>query len=338
VFLGKFMKNLLLSLMLIFPIFGGLASAQDKPAPEKVQSVDEKIRQLIKELGADSYEVREKAHQALEKIGKPALDALRKAYKDEDLEVSSRAQDLIKKITGKKIPEIKPKKDVPSIPRRTPEEMPSNPFNPDDMKDMLDKLKEFEGLSPNLKKTLDSFRKALEGNKDGSLDLGEMGKLFEKLFNKKLPGMPGPSPIVPKPDSVSEIEKALGIKTRSVNEALQKHLYISPRSAASPPVPLKDGIVLEAVDINGHAFSQGLRPYDIIIFIGTKPAPKTPMPGPYVAWDEWRGKAMPAILPKQLEPLKTNKLYVEVIREGKPCKVIEMNPLPKTKGKKDRNF
>jgi hypothetical protein len=338
------MKNILLSLMLLFPISGGLASAQDKPAPEKTQSVDEKIRQLIDELGADAYEVREKAHQALEKIGKPALDALRKAYKGDDLEVSSRAQDLIEKITGKKIPEDNPKKDAPSTPDRPSGEMPPNPINPDNMKDMLDKLKGFEGLSPNLKKTLDSFRKVLEGNKDGSMDLGEMGKLFEQLFNKKLPGMPGPSPdpqVVPKPDqakSVSEIEKALGIETKPVDGVLQKHLYISPRSGAKPPVALKVGFVLEVVDKKGHAFAQGLRPYDIIIFIGTTAAPKTPMPGPYVAWDDWRGKAMPATSPQQLESLKVNKLFIEVIREGKPCKVIEMNPLPKTKGKKDRNF
>ena len=109
------MKNILVGLMFLFP--ASVVMAQDKPTPEKTESVEDKIRRLVEELGDDSYHIREKAHKALEKIGKPALEALRKAFKSVDLEVSSRAQELIERITGKKIkPESESKKDVPAIP------------------------------------------------------------------------------------------------------------------------------------------------------------------------------------------------------------------------------
>ena len=115
------MKHLLLSLSLsFFPLY---ALAQDKPkVPEKApkaQSQKSQIQQLVGELGHDEYKVREEAHLALEKIGKPALEALREALKGKDLEVSSRAQELIEKITGRKIqPEKKKGTDVPARPNK----------------------------------------------------------------------------------------------------------------------------------------------------------------------------------------------------------------------------
>jgi len=279
------MKNLLLSLMFLFP--ASVATAQDKPdKPAKQgQTVQQQIEDLIDQLKHDSYEIREKAHLALEKIGKPALEALRKAVKSADLEVAGRAQELIEKITGKSFePETKPK------PRDTPSPVPSVPeeiFDPKDMKEILEKLEGLGELSPGLKKTLESVQKLLEGDK-GTFDLDEIGKLFGQFFNNK-PETPDPKS---EQSEQSEIEKELGLRVRPIDEALRRHLYILERSGGRPPVALKYGLVLETVDVNGHAWKQGLRPYDIIIFIGTEPGPKVSLPGPEVDWNKWRAKSL----------------------------------------------
>jgi HEAT repeat protein len=56
---------------------------------------DKEIERLVKQLGSDEFKEREAASNALGKIGKPALTALRKAAKDGDLEIRSRAARLI---------------------------------------------------------------------------------------------------------------------------------------------------------------------------------------------------------------------------------------------------
>ncbi len=55
----------------------------------------ENIDQLIEQLGDDDIEVRDKAQAELEKIGKPAVEALEKAAKDEDPERRARAQSIL---------------------------------------------------------------------------------------------------------------------------------------------------------------------------------------------------------------------------------------------------
>lgn len=324
------MKNLLLCLLLILPM--SMTLAQDKPAPEKPdkgKSLQDKIQKLVEKLGDDSYELREKAQKALEKIGKPALEALRKAYKSADLEMASRAEELIEKIIGRKFqPKSKPK-DEPSV-SPVPKEPFNSPFDPDNMKEMLDNFEQIKELSPNLKKTLDSFRKLLEGDKDGDLDLGTIGNLFEEFFNKKLE-VPDPSAPIR-----SSIEKELGLTVKPIDDVLRAHLNISPRSGSMPPLMLKYGLVIENIDPNGHAFTQGLRKHDILIFMGSRPAPKTPLPGPEVEWNKWRSRAIIIGKPEQLESLKTKKVFIEVIRKGKSCRVVEIKPLaPKTPDSRD---
>jgi hypothetical protein len=60
-----------------------------------------KIARLIRQLGDDDFEVRESASQKLEKLGQPALAALRKALSSEDLEIRRRAVRLIERITDR---------------------------------------------------------------------------------------------------------------------------------------------------------------------------------------------------------------------------------------------
>jgi hypothetical protein len=58
----------------------------------------EKVRALIKRLGDDSFEEREKATKELIALGSPALPELRKAAKDGDAEVATRARRCLDKI------------------------------------------------------------------------------------------------------------------------------------------------------------------------------------------------------------------------------------------------
>ena len=66
------------------------------PAGEDVSA--EKINKLIDQMGSGTFAEREKATKELEAIGLPALDALRKAAKSEDVEVRKRAGELAKKL------------------------------------------------------------------------------------------------------------------------------------------------------------------------------------------------------------------------------------------------
>jgi hypothetical protein len=80
------------ALLLGFPL-GGLARAHAADEPDGKQ-----IRKWIDQLGSGDFEEREKASAALDSIGSPALEALRKAARGDDVEVRRRALDLIKKI------------------------------------------------------------------------------------------------------------------------------------------------------------------------------------------------------------------------------------------------
>jgi hypothetical protein len=66
-------------------------SAEDKVGPEQ-------IRKLIAQLGSENFGQRKQASAALDAIGEPALEALRKATTSEDAEIRSRAQELVQQI------------------------------------------------------------------------------------------------------------------------------------------------------------------------------------------------------------------------------------------------
>jgi hypothetical protein len=81
----------------LFPALLGLALAglAAVPAPAGDAAT---IAKLIEQLGADSFADREAASKALDKIGTPALEAVRKATKSGDAEVRKRATELAAKI------------------------------------------------------------------------------------------------------------------------------------------------------------------------------------------------------------------------------------------------
>ena len=69
----------------------------EKPKPDPVQA---EVEALIKQLGSEDWEKREAAQKRLLAIGKPAVEKLRAAAKSPDLEVSSRARDILAEIVG----------------------------------------------------------------------------------------------------------------------------------------------------------------------------------------------------------------------------------------------
>ena len=61
------------------------------------KSADPKrIAELIQQLGSLKFIERENARRELEAIGEPALEALKKAAKSEDLETSRRASEIVR--------------------------------------------------------------------------------------------------------------------------------------------------------------------------------------------------------------------------------------------------
>jgi hypothetical protein len=64
------------------------------PDPKRL----ERVKDLIRKLGDDSFTVREEAGKELIGIGKPAIPQLQAALKDADLEIARRAEELLSKI------------------------------------------------------------------------------------------------------------------------------------------------------------------------------------------------------------------------------------------------
>lgn len=79
-------------------IFAALSPAADAPKPTDVE-----IERLVQQLGDEAFEVREKASEAIVKLGVPALPFLEKAAKSDDAEIrirASRAVEAIKSSPG----------------------------------------------------------------------------------------------------------------------------------------------------------------------------------------------------------------------------------------------
>lgn len=88
-----FARRLLLGLIcgLSVALIGAPAPAADPIDPAT-------IKKLVSQLGSDVFAEREQATRELDRIGMPALEELRKATKDDDIEMKRRATDLVGRI------------------------------------------------------------------------------------------------------------------------------------------------------------------------------------------------------------------------------------------------
>src|SRR5262245_42296621 len=93
------MRNRCLLLALLLGLGLGLSGLSRQAAVANDET--ERINQLVKQLGSSKFAERENAKRELEKIGVPALEALRKAAQSSDLETSRRASELVKKFDAK---------------------------------------------------------------------------------------------------------------------------------------------------------------------------------------------------------------------------------------------
>lgn len=73
------------------------------PAVSQADDQAKRIAELVGQLGSEEVAVREKASGELLKIGKPAVEALRKATESQDVEVKARARILLDKIKVLKV-------------------------------------------------------------------------------------------------------------------------------------------------------------------------------------------------------------------------------------------
>jgi len=89
--------HLPLALLLGLSVLIGRPGLAAEPAPEK--KIDgRQIAKLVEQLGSGQFDDRERASQALDEIGLPALEALKKAAQNDDPEVRRRAEELVVKI------------------------------------------------------------------------------------------------------------------------------------------------------------------------------------------------------------------------------------------------
>ena len=80
------------------------AAATESPVADEAVKVDvseERIAELVEKLGSDRFEERETASRELQKIGEPALPALRNATQSKDREVRVRSEQLVKALDEK---------------------------------------------------------------------------------------------------------------------------------------------------------------------------------------------------------------------------------------------
>lgn len=95
----------LIGLLVVLVVIAGSSYPVLTPAEEKKVSepeLQEKIKNLIKDLGNDEARVREKATKELKEIGEPAVPLLKEAMESDDAEISWRTRIILRAIERKK--------------------------------------------------------------------------------------------------------------------------------------------------------------------------------------------------------------------------------------------
>ncbi|MFH1422813.1 MAG: hypothetical protein ABIH42_08905 [Planctomycetota bacterium] len=155
--------------------------------PEETVNVQDTIKRLIENLSSKDFNIREKATQELEKIGKPAEEQLKEALKSKDAEVVWRTESILSKIN---------KTDSTESMNKVPDSMESRKRDDDEVNQLFREL--FEGaeweLSDETKELLSMIDKILKETdaelrsgklQDNLLELRRTLEQLEKLFESE---------------------------------------------------------------------------------------------------------------------------------------------------------
>lgn len=262
-----------------------LGAAQDDEQARKIQD-------LVKQLGADEFAAREKAGEELRKIGRPALDALRKAAESEDPEVRTRARGLVGEIEKSEEKQVEVPK-TPQTPRRPARPVPDLDFSGGSVSIMTSgdsttyKITPGDGSPPiafqrtskgpvkldytdekGQKKSVEaeSLEKFLKDHKEiaARYSITERGIAYGGIpvrfkggfqpFSLELPGIPE------QPAPRSAAERAGGATLDAVPETVRAQFEI----------PAGQGVLVTAVEPGGGAEATGLRRHDVLLEIDGK--------------------------------------------------------------------
>lgn len=283
------MKRLLISLALA-GVAGAPVLAQDTPTPkpeqkkeqseaQKKAALEARITDLVDQLGAKQYKVRQQAYKELVAIGPPAVKALEGAKKSEDPEVAASAAEALAAIrAGHKLPTPKSKK----APRGIEEDRGMENLDPP----RLQPIPGQDEMLEQLQKQFPEMRKLLEGMRGGQggpgfrlLDPDD--PMFKELFGGRNPfeqlfGGQGEEEDSDKPGTRSRSRTftwsnvpqrhsgpslALGLSCRAVSPVLRSQLSL----------PAGQGLAVHRLTRDSFAKTQGVQQYDILLEVDGKP-------------------------------------------------------------------
>lgn len=290
------------------------ALAQDRPAT-KADKVDE----LLRQLGAEGYDEREAATQALIKAGPRVSARVRKVYQEtKDPEVKARARFILEKVGAPNPEKKEPQRTRPRRPN-APKAAPNpfgrggqNPFGQGGMPDMEKLFKDF-GMGGDVNKLFAELFKEFDFN-----------KIFEEEFKRLQEGQPGQprqrqrvfrfqggpnglKRVDPKPAAPA----APADKNRSAMGLVVEDM--SPTLRAQLSLPKEGGLVIAQIIEGSFAESSPLKSHDILLKVNGKTIKE---------------------LPELVAALKKGPAKVEVLRAG-ARKTITVPKLPAKTKRKD---
>ncbi len=208
----------------------------------------DEVRDLIRSLGADDPDVREKATERLVAIGRPALEALREAAESPDFEVRWRAKEALSQIEG-----------TPESPEDAPRTRARGPDGTEDpngampgVPEMEELLKGVPGLEEafgeSMKEAFEELRRAMGGEQPPQ---GDPNRPRVRIFQGG--GQGGEWQLREVSPGASSLGD-LGMEVQRVPAALRAHLSVPPGG----------GLLVTKVKKDGLAASIGVKRYDVI--------------------------------------------------------------------------
>mgnify|MGYP002633564951 CR=1 FL=1 len=287
------MKRRLLISMALAGLVGSSALAQDTPTkePQPAEKTPaelaeakqaRQIADLVDQLGAEEYKVREQALKALIAVGPPALAALEKAKQSKDPEVAAAAAAALKAIRSR---HNLPKKAETQRPQPRGLQERDFPEQEDLLKGLQpmpgqeDLLKQLEGQFPEMRRLLEQMRggkggpggqlRLLDPNDPMFKDLFQGRNPFQELFGEDDQEKEGTAPRTRTrsftwsnvPGRSSGPSGVLGVRFRGASPVLASQLSL----------PAGQGLVAHQFLPKSFAQTQGLQRFDILLEVDGQP-------------------------------------------------------------------